>query len=162
MIIDNGKLNEQQRKAVETTEGPVLVLSGAGTGKTRVVTARIVYILENNLAQPWQILALTFTNKAANEMSRRIENGIPDISFKVPNSKELWMGTFHSICLRILRRNFERIGLKQNFLIFGEDDQKSVLKHVITNLGLDIKEYNPSDWVDKISFEKDKGIQDKY
>ncbi len=155
-------LNDKQKEIVANTDGVYLVLAGAGTGKTRVITARIVYILAKTLAKPWQILALTFTNKAAKEMSRRIELGIPNESFRVEVAKDLWMGTFHSICLRILRSNAARIGLQQNFIIFGEDDQKAVLKNVITNLGLDIKNYNPSDWVEKISFEKDKGIQDKH
>lgn len=149
-------LNAEQKLAVTTTDGSVLVLSGAGTGKTRVLTARVAHILYNGLARPWEILALTFTNKAANEMR-----------FRVASYKEiahlcgdLWMGTFHSMCLRILRSNCMAAGLQHNFLIYGEDDQKSVLKRVITNLGLDTKEFNPSDWVDKISGIKDKGIID--
>lgn len=155
-------LNDKQKEIVANTDGVYLVLAGAGTGKTRVITARIVYILAKTLAKPWQILALTFTNKAAKEMSRRIELGIPNESFRLEVAKDLWMGTFHSICLRILRSNAARIGLQQNFIIFGEDDQKAVLKNIITNLGLDIKNYNPADWVEKISFEKDKGIQDRH
>ena len=149
-------LNTEQRLAVTTTDGPLLVLSGAGTGKTRVLTARVAHILYNNLANPWQILALTFTNKAANEMRFRVA----EYSEIAHLCGDLWMGTFHSICLRILRSNTNAAGLKHNFLIFGEDDQKSVLKRVITNLGLDTKEFNPSDWVDKISTIKDKGIFD--
>ena len=151
MMIDYKILNDEQRKAVETTNGSVLVLSGAGTGKTQVLTTRIDYILKQGLANPWQILSLTFTNKAANEMKNRLGE----------NSNDLWCGTFHSVCLRILRRNAERIGLQQNFLIFGEDDQKSVLKNVIIDLGLDTKDYSPSDWVEIISNVKDKGIQKK-
>ena len=149
-------LNEQQIQAVITTEGPLLVLSGAGTGKTRVLTARIAHILYNNLAKPWQILALTFTNKAANEMRYRVAQ-YKEISHLCG---DLWMGTFHSMCLRILRSNWAEIGIRRDFLIYGEDDQKSVLKRVITNLGFDTKSYNPSDWVDKISEYKDKGIWD--
>lgn len=159
MSIDYEKLNNEQIKAVKTTEGPVLVLSGAGTGKTRVLKERIHHILFLGLAKGWQILVLTFTNKAANEMKSRLHNNISDDFHTWVD--EIWCGTFHSICLRILRRDAARIGLQQNFLIFGEDDQKAILKNVITNLGLDIKNYNPSDWVEKISFEKDKGIQDK-
>jgi len=146
-------LNTEQKLAVTTTDGPLLVLSGAGTGKTRVLTTRIVHILHNELARPWEILALTFTNKAANEMRFRIA-GHNEIAHLCG---DLWMGTFHSICLRILRSNYAKAGLRHDFLIFGEDDQRSVLKRVITNLGLDIKEYNPSDWVDTISNIKDKG-----
>ena len=149
-------LNEQQKEAVTTLDGPLLVLSGAGTGKTRVLTSRVAHILYGGHAYPWQILALTFTNKAANEMRFRVA-GYKEISHLCG---DLWMGTFHSICLRILRSNCELAGLRRDFLIFGEDDQKSVLKRVITNLGFDTKEFNPSDWVENISNIKDKGIID--
>lgn len=152
--MDN--LNPEQKSAVTTTAGPVLVLSGAGTGKTRVLVSRIAHILTTGLAKPWQILALTFTNKAANEMRFRIAQYGETAGF----CGDLWMGTFHSICLRILRYNYATAGLQNNFLIYGEDDQKAVLKRVITNLGLDTKEFNPSDWVERISNIKDKGIFD--
>ena len=147
-------LNAEQKLAVTTVDGPLLVLSGAGTGKTRVLTSRIAHILTNSLARPWEILALTFTNKAANEMRFRVAQ-YENISHLCG---DLWMGTFHSMCLRILRSNYVAAGLQSNFLIYGEDDQRAVLKRVITNLGLDNKEFNPSDWVDKISNIKDKGI----
>ncbi|MCQ2574597.1 MAG: UvrD-helicase domain-containing protein [Alphaproteobacteria bacterium] len=150
--LDN--LNADQQIAVTTTEGPVLTLSGAGTGKTRVLTSRIIYILQNKLALPWQILALTFTNKAANEMSNRIAQ-YPDCAVM---RNDIWMGTFHSICLRILRSNYEKAGLRKDFLVFGEDDQKAVLKSIITDMGIDPKEYNPSDLIETISNIKDKGI----
>ncbi|MDR1071174.1 MAG: UvrD-helicase domain-containing protein [Rickettsiales bacterium] len=146
-MFDNlATLNEQQRVAVETTEGPVLVLSGAGTGKTRVLTARIAHILSRNLARPWEVLALTFTNKAANEMKSRVA--------ELGQNCE-WVGTFHSICLKILRRNHAAANLRSDFLIFGEDEQKAVLKTVIPALGLDVKKYSPAEWVEKISFYKD-------
>ena len=149
-------LNPEQELAVKTTEGPLLVLSGAGTGKTRVLTTRIAYILDNDLAAPWQILALTFTNKAANEMKNRIA------SFAAPDANwypgDLWCGTFHSICLRILRANAAAAGLRRDFLIYGEDDQKSVLKNVLADMGLDIKDFNPSDWIERISAIKDRGL----
>lgn len=149
-------LNDEQILAVTTLDGPLLVLSGAGTGKTRVLTSRIAHILHEQMAMPWQILALTFTNKAANEMRFRVAQ-YPEISHLCG---DLWLGTFHSICLRILRANYVAAGLRRDFLIYGEDDQKSVLKRVITNLGLDTKEYNPSDWVERISNIKDKGFTD--
>ena len=149
-------LNNEQKTAVTTVDGPILVLSGAGTGKTRVLTSRIVHILSNNLARPWEILALTFTNKAANEMRFRVAQ-YEEISHFCA---DLWMGTFHSICLRILRANYMIAGLNRDFLIYGEDDQKSVLKRIMNNLGLDTKEFNPNDWVDKISNIKDKGVVD--
>ena len=149
-------LNAEQQLAVTTVDGPLLVLSGAGTGKTRVLTSRVAHILYNGWARPWEILALTFTNKAANEMRFRVA-GYSEIAHLCG---DLWMGTFHSMCLRILRSNYVAAGLQRDFLIFGEDDQKAVLKRVITNMGMDTKEVNPSDWVDKISNIKDKGIFD--
>ena len=152
--MDN--LNDEQKMAVTTLNGPLLVLSGAGTGKTRVLTSRIAHILHTNSATPWQILALTFTNKAANEMRFRVAQ-YSDVAHLCA---DLWMGTFHSICLRILRSNCAFAGLTRDFLIYGEDEQRAVLKRVITNLGLDTKEYNSSDWVDTISGIKDKGITD--
>ena len=152
--MDN--LNDEQKLAVTTVDGPLLVLSGAGTGKTRVLTSRVAHILFNNLANPWQILALTFTNKAANEMRFRVAQ----YSEIAHLCGDLWMGTFHSMCLRILRSNYADAGLRRDFLIYGEDDQKAVLKRVLTNLGLDTKEFNPADWVERISGIKDKGITD--
>lgn len=149
-------LNEQQKQAVTTLDGPLLVLSGAGTGKTRVLTSRVAHILYGGRAYPWQILALTFTNKAANEMRFRVAQ-YSEISHLCG---DLWMGTFHSMCLRILRANYAAAGLRRDFLIFGEDDQKAVLKRVITDMALDTKEINPSDWVERISNIKDKGITD--
>ena len=145
-------LNKEQRVAVETTEGPVLVLSGAGTGKTRVLVTRVAHIFNQGLARPWEVLALTFTNKAANEMKSRIAEFGQICE---------WCGTFHSICLKILRRNAAATGLRSDFLIFGEDEQKAVLKTVISALGFDIKKYNPSEWVNRISFYKDTVLADK-
>ena len=151
-----GNLNDEQKKAVETTEGPVLVLSGAGTGKTRVLVTRVAHILEKHLAAPWQILALTFTNKAANEMKTRIADMLEtgDGGFY---ARDIWCGTFHSICLRILRANVSATGLKPDFIIFGEDDQKSVLRNIFASMGADSKEFDASDWVEKISNIKDRG-----
>lgn len=149
-------LNEAQKQAVETLNGPLLVLSGAGTGKTRVLTSRVAHILYTGAAYPWQILALTFTNKAANEMRFRVAQ-YGEISHLCG---DLWMGTFHSICLRILRANCGLLNLRRDFIIYGEDDQRAVLKRVINNMALDTKEYNPSDWVETISGIKDKGFTD--
>ena len=153
MIPMPQNLNPEQKKAVETTEGPVLVLSGAGTGKTTVLVARLVHILANHLAAPWQVLALTFTNKAANEMKNRIADKLAN-EFDV---RDLWCGTFHAICLRILRANAVRVGLKPDFIIFGEEDQKVVLKNVFAAMGADSKEYDAGEWVEKISRIKDRG-----
>ena len=153
LMLEN--LNPEQKKAVETTEGPLLVLSGAGTGKTRVLTTRVAYILNNALALPWQILALTFTNKAANEMKNRLA-AFAENSGWYPG--DIWCGTFHSICLRILRSNAAAAGLRRDFLIYGDDEKKTVLKHVLSDIGLDTKDFNPGDWVERISAIKDKGL----
>ena len=142
-------LNTEQKLAVETTDGPLLVLSGAGTGKTRVLTTRVAYILNCGLAQPWQVLALTFTNKAANEMKNRLA----DLSDGAWYSGDIWCGTFHSICLRILRSNAERAGLRRDFIIFGEDDQKSVIKSLLSS-----STKTPGDYVEEFSAIKDKGL----
>ena len=147
-------LNAEQIEAVTTTEGPVLVLSGAGTGKTRVLTTRVAYILNQGLAHPWQVLALTFTNKAANEMKSRIaafaESGAGWYA------RDLWCGTFHSICLRILRANAVAAGLRPDFIVFGEDDQKSVVKSVLADMGTSTR--TPGDYVEQFSSIKDKGL----
>ena len=142
-------LNNEQRLAVETTSGPLLVLSGAGTGKTRVLTTRIAYILNAQLAHPWQVLALTFTNKAANEMKTRLAS----LSDGAWYSTDVWCGTFHSVCLRILRANAARAGLRSDFLIFGEEDQKSVVKSLISQ-----STKTPADYVEEFSAIKDKGL----
>lgn len=142
-------LNNEQRMAVETTTGPLLVLSGAGTGKTRVLTTRIAYILNNNMAMPWQVLALTFTNKAANEMKKRLESFSDGAWFP----GDIWCGTFHSICLRILRSNAEHAGLRRDFIIYGEDDQKNVIKSLLT-----ATTKTPADYVEEFSAKKDKGL----
>ena len=154
LMLEN--LNEEQKKAVETMNGALLVLAGAGTGKTRVLTTRIAYILNRGLAQPWQVLALTFTNKAANEMKNRLA------AFALDGggwyAGDIWCGTFHSMCLRILRANSAALGLRRDFIIYGEDEQKAVLKSVFATMNLDVKDFNPSDWVDRISSIKDKGL----
>ena len=142
-------LNNEQRLAVETTDGPLLVLSGAGTGKTRVLTTRIAYILNNHLAMPWNVLALTFTNKAANEMKKRLES----FSDGAWYAGDIWCGTFHSICLRILRANAERAGLRRDFIIYGEDDQKNVIKSLLTT-----STKTPGDYVEEFSAIKDRGL----
>lgn len=154
LMLEN--LNEEQKKAVETTNGALLVLAGAGTGKTRVLTTRIAYILNRGLAQPWQVLALTFTNKAANEMKNRLAAFALDGGCWYAGN--VWCGTFHSMCLRILRANSAALGLRRDFIIYGEDEQKAVLKSVFATMNLDVKDFNPSDWVDRISSIKDKGL----
>jgi len=130
------KLNEKQREAASHDKGPILVIAGAGTGKTRVLTHRIAYLIETGKAMPWEILAITFTNKAANEMKERIAQLI-DYSID-----KMWIGTFHSVCVRILRRNIDRIGYDSNFVIYDTNDQKILIKDCIKELDLDSKKYN--------------------
>ncbi|MCB1493775.1 MAG: UvrD-helicase domain-containing protein, partial [Rhodobiaceae bacterium] len=129
-------LNPEQRKAVETVDGPVLVLAGAGTGKTRVLTTRIGHILATRRAFPGQILAVTFTNKAAREMKHRIGDLIGGVVEGMP-----WLGTFHSIGARILRRHAELVDLKSNFTVLDTDDQIRLLKQVIQADDIDEKRW---------------------
>ena len=118
-------LNEEQKKAVEALDGPVLMLAGAGTGKTKALTARVVHLLNMRRANPNQILAVTFTNKAAKEMKNRVGGMLGQVVEGMP-----WMGTFHSISVKILRRNAELVGLKANFTILDTDDQLRLLKQL--------------------------------
>ncbi len=153
MKLNLENLNEDQIKAVKHTEGPLLVLAGAGTGKTRVLTTRIGYILSQGLAKPWQVLALTFTNKAANEMKNRIDAMGEGVFY----ARDIWCGTFHSICLRILRSNYSAAGLRPDFLIYGEDDQKSVVKKVLADMNVTTTK-KPAEYVEEFSRKKDKGL----
>lgn len=146
------ELNPEQKQAVLTTEGPLLVLSGAGTGKTKVLTTRLAYILANMKANPWNCLVVTFTNRAAREMRERAHNLIGNTADSV------WMGTFHGICAKILRNHAELVGLKSNFTILGEDDQKRLIKQICEAEGIDDKKYPPQAILDKIQLWKDKGL----
>lgn len=129
-------LNDKQYEAVVTTEGPCLVIAGAGSGKTKVLTHKIAYLIGEKGAKPWDILAITFTNKAANEMKQRITDLIGD------DAKDIWMGTFHSICVRILRRFIDRIGFESSFIIFDTSDQKTLIKGCMKDLAIDDKLLN--------------------
>src|SRR5438093_4422059 len=129
-------LNPEQRLAVETLEGPVLVLAGAGTGKTRVLTTRIAHILTLGRARPWEILAVTFTNKAAREMKERIGKMLGQAVEGMP-----WLGTFHSIGVKILRRHAELVGLKPDFTILDTDDQIRLLKQLLQAANIDEKRW---------------------
>ena len=129
-------LNDKQYEAVVTTEGPCLVIAGAGSGKTKVLTHKIAYLIGEKGARPWDILAITFTNKAANEMKQRITDLIGD------DAKDIWMGTFHSICVRILRRFIDRIGFESSFIIFDTSDQKTLIKGCMKDLAIDDKLLN--------------------
>jgi DNA helicase-2/ATP-dependent DNA helicase PcrA len=154
-------LNPQQREAVETTEGPVLILAGAGSGKTRVITFRIAYLIEKMGVMPESILAMTFTNKAAAEMAERVEKLVGGLSIAKPV-----ISTFHSFCVRVLRRDIEAlripstvpgqppIGLTKNFVIYDESDQQQVVKGVMRRLGLDDKQLTPRTVLGRISWAK--------
>jgi DNA helicase-2/ATP-dependent DNA helicase PcrA len=155
------QLNPQQREAVETTEGPVLILAGAGSGKTRVITYRIAYLIENMRVMPESILAMTFTNKAAAEMGERVEKLVGGLSIAKPV-----ISTFHSFCVRVLRRDIEAmqipsatpgqppLGHTKKFVIYDESDQQSVVKSVMKRLGLDDKQLTPRTVLSRISWAK--------
>lgn len=131
------KLNKEQREAVEALNGPVLIMAGAGSGKTRVLTHRIAYLIATRKAAPWSILAITFTNKAAREMQDRIGK------IAGPSASDIWVSTFHSMCVRILRRDIERIGYSSNFSILDSTDQLSVIKTCMKELNVDAKKFEP-------------------
>ncbi|WDV46222.1 DNA helicase PcrA [Clostridiaceae bacterium M8S5] len=143
-------LNDKQKEAVMKTEGATLILAGAGSGKTRVLTHRIAYLITEKGVRPNNILALTFTNKAAKEMKERIENLLQ------MNTYSLWAGTFHSICVRILRRDIERLGYNTNFVIFDYTDQKTVVKNCIKELDVNPKHYEVKSMISFISNQKNK------
>jgi DNA helicase-2/ATP-dependent DNA helicase PcrA len=146
-------LNAEQRLAVETTEGPLLVLAGAGTGKTRVLTTRIAHILRLGLAWPSQILAVTFTNKAAREMKQRVGVLVGEAVEGMP-----WLGTFHSIGVKLLRRHAELAGLRTDFTILDTDDQVRLIKQLIQAEGLDDKRWPPRQFAQMIDGWKNKGL----
>ena len=145
-------LNSEQRRAVETLDGPVLVLAGAGTGKTRVLTTRIAHILGTGRARPGQILAVTFTNKAAREMRERIEGMVGGVVEGMP-----WLGTFHSIGVKILRRHAELIGRKSDFTILDTADQLRLIKQVIQAEGLDEKRWPARQFASALDNWKNRG-----
>ena len=143
-------LNPPQREAVAQTEGPVLILAGAGSGKTRVLTHRIAYLMDEKGVNPWNILAITFTNKAAQEMRERV--------YKLVGfgSESIWVSTFHSACVRILRRHIDNLGYDTNFTIYDTDDQKSLMKDVCRKMNIDTKIYKERSLLAQISHAKDE------
>ena len=145
-------LNDNQRLGVETTEGPVLLLAGAGSGKTRVLTHRIAYLMEEEGVNPWNILAITFTNKAAKEMRERVDKLI---GF---GSESIWVATFHATCVRILRRYADRLGYDTNCTIYDTDDQKSIMKDICKRLNIDTKMMKERTILGAISGAKDELI----
>ena len=147
-------LNNKQKEAVLATEGPCLVIAGAGSGKTKVLTHKIAYDIANGV-KPWNILAITFTNKAANEMKERIEKLIGD------NAKDVWMGTYHSICVRMLRRYIDRIGYKSDFVIFDTSDQRTLVKECLKTLKVDDKLFTDRAVLSEISNGKNEMLDPK-
>ena len=145
-------LNPPQKEAVMHTEGPLLILAGAGSGKTRVLTHRIAYLMEEKGVNPWNILAITFTNKAAQEMRERVDRLV---GF---GSESIWVSTFHSACVRILRRHIDNLGYDNNFAIYDTDDQKTVIKEVCRKLNIDTKVYKERALMAQISHAKDELI----
>ena len=150
--ILNG-LNDKQYEAVVNTEGPCLVIAGAGSGKTKVLTHKIAYLMGEKNILPWNILAITFTNKAAKEMKERIELLVGDAA------KDMWVGTFHSICVRILRRFIDRIGFDSSFIIFDSSDQKTMIKQILKDLQLDDKIFSDRSVMSEISNAKNEMLE---
>ncbi len=145
-------LNIEQREATEHVDGPLLILAGAGSGKTRVLTHRIVYLIEEIGVNPWNILAITFTNKAAEEMRERVDRLV---GF---GADQIWVSTFHSACVRILRRYIDQIGFGTNFTIYDADDQKTVMKRILKRLNIDTKQFSDKTFLNAISSAKDELI----
>ncbi len=145
-------LNPVQQKAVVETEGPLLVFAGAGSGKTRVLTYRIAYLIQEKGVPPWNILAVTFTNKAAEEMRERVERLLGR------SARGIWISTFHSACARILRQHIERLGFKKNFVIYDEQDQERHLKNIMRELELDFRMFHPKAFQSAIDHLKNEGI----
>ena len=143
-------LNDKQKEAVLHFEGPLLILAGAGSGKTRVLTHRIAYLIEEHDINPYNIMALTFTNKAANEMRERVDQ---IVSF---GANAVWVSTFHSTCVRILRRFIDQIGYDRNFTIYDSDDQKALMKDICRSMNLDSKKYKERTFLNAISSAKDE------
>ena len=145
-------LNPMQQEAVYHTEGPLLVLAGAGSGKTRVLTHRIAYLIEEKGVNPWNIMAITFTNKAAAEMRERVDK---IVGF---GSESIWVSTFHSSCVRILRRHIEYLGYSTNFTIYDGDDQKTLMKQIFKKMDIDTRQFKERAVLSKISSAKDEMI----
>ena len=143
-------LNKEQKEAVLHTEGPLLLLAGAGSGKTRVLTHRVAYLIDEMGVNPWNILAITFTNKAAQEMRERVDQ------IAGFGADQVWVATFHATCMRILRRHIDRLGYDTNFTIYDTDDQKSVIKQICKRLNIDTKMYKERTLLSEISSAKDE------
>ena len=153
-LINN--LNEEQKDAVSSTEGPNLIVAGAGSGKTRVLTTRLIHIINQKKAWPNQILCVTFTNKAAKEMQNRVLQYVKGSSNAIP-----WLGTFHSISVKFLRRHAEALGYKSNFTILDTDDQKKLIRNIVKSEDLDAKKFSPQLIIYHIDQWKNKGLLPK-
>lgn len=145
-------LNDMQKEAVKATDGPLLIMAGAGSGKTSVLTRRIAYLMVEKGVAPWNILAITFTNKAAREMKERIGKLLG------PGADDIWISTFHSMCVRILRRDIDRIGISRNFSILDTTDQLSVIKSILKERNIDPKKFDPRSILGSISGAKNELI----
>ena len=145
-------LNDKQQESVYNTEGPLLILAGAGSGKTRVLTHRVAYLIEEKGVNPWNILAITFTNKAAREMRERVDQLVEY------GAESIWVSTFHSLCVRILRRHIGLLGYDTNFTIYDSDDQKTLMKEICRLLNIDTKIYKERYLMSVISRAKDELI----
>ena len=154
-------MNERQAEAVRTTEGPLLIMAGAGSGKTRVLTHRIAYLIDEKMVNPWNILAITFTNKAAREMKERA-------MLLNPATQESLIATFHSMCVRILRREADHIGYSRNFTIVDPGEQRTLMKRIMKDLNLDPKQWSErtilgtisnakNDLIDEVAYEMQAG-----
>ena len=148
-------LNNKQQEAVLQTDGPCLIIAGAGSGKTKVLTHKIAYLMAEKYVKPWNILAITFTNKAANEMKQRVENMVGDAV------NDMWIGTFHSICVRILRKYIDRIGFESSFIIFDTQDQKTLIKECLKELKIDDKLFSDRAVLSEISNGKNEMLEPK-
>ena len=148
-----GNLNKEQKAAVLSTEGPNLIVAGAGSGKTKVLTTRLIYIINQNKAFPNQILCVTFTNKAAKEMQNRVMQHVKGSANAIP-----WLGTFHAISVKILRRHAEALGYKSNFTILDTDDQKKLIRNIVKGEDLDAKKFSPQLIMYHIDQWKNKGL----
>lgn len=157
MTVTNllANMNEKQAQAVTCTQGPLLIMAGAGSGKTRVLTHRVAYLIEEQGVNPWNILAITFTNKAAKEMRERIDNLIGE------GSQDIWVSTFHALCVRILRRDCEKIGYERAFGIASTSEQRTLMKNILTELNVDIKKFDPRAILSAISNAKNDLLDPK-
>ena len=147
------QLNKKQKEAIFNINGPCLIVAGAGSGKTKVITSRVAHIIEEKMAWPNQILCVTFTNKAAKEMQDRITNSLNEKISSLP-----WLGTFHSVCAKLLRRHAEAVGLNSRFTIIDQEDQLRLIKNICKAENIDVKKISPKFVLSFINQWKNKGL----